>query len=317
MGIKRCYYGDCKSDIRYSTADHMKGVKFYTFPTPQRQPLKFEKWIECCGLKDVNPSYLKKFNCSTKNSLHVCSKHFEGNAPTKLKPDPIKLDGKVVIINDRRKVIRNANDVSEQSINDSKADTSTHITNCNVSKIQPSHTGIQHETTVIASEEARQSYGETLSISTTQALQHNRHSLVAQCDSELSSIGIVEIAQHESEYQSIEDKKMLISQDEINSTTDTIVTQQQRATKEHTHFYENLHEPSKTSFLECTSIKCESTIDDCDQASESSTIRIKYESELVTPPSLIPVTETPRVIHISYCVYFINEYNFGVNLVCF
>lgn len=46
---KRCSWGQCKSDTRYSHREHMKDVYFIPFPKPKRQEKRCLEWIAACG----------------------------------------------------------------------------------------------------------------------------------------------------------------------------------------------------------------------------------------------------------------------------
>lgn len=103
MVLQRCHYGNCKSDNRYKHKDYMKGITFHRVPNPQKQDIKWKKWIIACGIEDtsaVEPYYY------SRTPKYVCSKHFVGgNGPTKVHPNPVPLDGRVVKVNGFRQVV--------------------------------------------------------------------------------------------------------------------------------------------------------------------------------------------------------------------
>ena len=55
MGVKHCAWGTCTSDSRDKEKEHMRNVKFYSFPKPDLQNDSCEKtircrnWIKACG----------------------------------------------------------------------------------------------------------------------------------------------------------------------------------------------------------------------------------------------------------------------------
>ena len=49
MPTKRCSWGCCNSDSRYSDRDHMQGVKFFPFPKPWIDAESCRKWLRACG----------------------------------------------------------------------------------------------------------------------------------------------------------------------------------------------------------------------------------------------------------------------------
>ena len=80
---KRCAYGLCKSDSRYSHKDHMKGVFFIPFVKPLRHRAKCERWINACNRVNFSVDNINR-------NTYVCSLHFiGGKGPTKEHPDPI------------------------------------------------------------------------------------------------------------------------------------------------------------------------------------------------------------------------------------
>ena len=85
MGVKRCCWGECKSDNRHYHKPEMKGVTFLPFPKPKTQYEKCLRWIALCG------QHQSQFNVSKiKEWTYICLKHFVGGTgPTDLYPDPI------------------------------------------------------------------------------------------------------------------------------------------------------------------------------------------------------------------------------------
>lgn len=49
MPVKRCAWGQCNSDNRYSHKPHMENVKFHPFPKPWIDLERFSAWIKACG----------------------------------------------------------------------------------------------------------------------------------------------------------------------------------------------------------------------------------------------------------------------------
>ena len=49
MVTKRCSWGKCNSDNRYSQKPHMNGVTFFPFPKPSKDPDRCKAWIKACG----------------------------------------------------------------------------------------------------------------------------------------------------------------------------------------------------------------------------------------------------------------------------
>ncbi|KAI4892062.1 hypothetical protein NFI96_022369 [Prochilodus magdalenae] len=80
--VKRCVWGNCKSDTRYP--DRVVGVVFYPFPKPKTNLQKCQLWIRLCG----RPQQRLNTNTISKNT-YVCSKHFINGAPTDEFPDPL------------------------------------------------------------------------------------------------------------------------------------------------------------------------------------------------------------------------------------
>ncbi|GFN74771.1 hypothetical protein PoB_000127700 [Plakobranchus ocellatus] len=71
MVVKRCSWGHCKSDSRYSYKEHMQGVTFIAFPKPKRQLERCMEWIRLCNRPH------EKLNVNKIGKYHyVCSKHF-------------------------------------------------------------------------------------------------------------------------------------------------------------------------------------------------------------------------------------------------
>ena len=85
--VKKCCYGECKSDSRYyqKRPEMMEGVEFLPFPKPKTQHEKCLRWIKLCGRPH------SQFNVTKiKEWTYICTKHFVGGAgPTSLYPDPI------------------------------------------------------------------------------------------------------------------------------------------------------------------------------------------------------------------------------------
>ncbi|XP_077994995.1 uncharacterized protein LOC144448593 [Glandiceps talaboti] len=84
MVVKRCAYGECKSDSRYFNRDYMHGVNFVRFPKPKTQLEKCQRWIKACSRGDNFGIH------SIKPYTYICSLHFVGGkGPTDDHPDPI------------------------------------------------------------------------------------------------------------------------------------------------------------------------------------------------------------------------------------
>ncbi|GFN76782.1 hypothetical protein PoB_000328800 [Plakobranchus ocellatus] len=49
MPKKRCAWGTCNSDSRYSGEDYMDGVTFRPLPKPKTQLEKCREWIRLCN----------------------------------------------------------------------------------------------------------------------------------------------------------------------------------------------------------------------------------------------------------------------------
>ena len=55
MGVKHCAWGTCTSDSRDKEKEHMRNVKFYSFPKPDLQndfcekTIRCRNWIKACG----------------------------------------------------------------------------------------------------------------------------------------------------------------------------------------------------------------------------------------------------------------------------
>ncbi|CAL1531144.1 unnamed protein product, partial [Lymnaea stagnalis] len=82
MGV-HCAYGTCNSDSRYKDRPHMQGVKFYSFPNPQKDLEKCKRWVDACSREGF-------FVHSLSKHMFICSKHFVGGkGPTEKFPDPI------------------------------------------------------------------------------------------------------------------------------------------------------------------------------------------------------------------------------------
>ncbi|XP_066534477.1 uncharacterized protein si:dkey-20i10.7 isoform X2 [Hoplias malabaricus] len=80
--VKRCAWGDCKSDTRYP--NRVEGVVFYPFPKPKTNFQKCEQWIRLCG----RPQHRLNIHTISKNT-YVCSKHFVNGGPSDEYPDPL------------------------------------------------------------------------------------------------------------------------------------------------------------------------------------------------------------------------------------
>ena len=100
MGVKHCAWGTCTSDSRDKEKEHMRDVKFYSFPKPDLQndfcerTIRCRNWIKACGgphsqlnLQKIEPDY-KKY----RYYYVVCSKHFPDGKPTDQYPDPVPAD---------------------------------------------------------------------------------------------------------------------------------------------------------------------------------------------------------------------------------
>ena len=84
MGVKRCAYGECRSDSRYQHKDYMKDVLFIRFPKPKTQNEKCDKWIKACSRADDFGRH------RITQDTYVCSLHFVGgNGPSDSHPDPV------------------------------------------------------------------------------------------------------------------------------------------------------------------------------------------------------------------------------------
>ena len=80
---KHCACADCNSDSRYSHKEHMKGVRFVTFPHKKQNREKCRRWVDACYRADFTLEDVTKYR-------YICSKHFVGgHGPTAEHPDPI------------------------------------------------------------------------------------------------------------------------------------------------------------------------------------------------------------------------------------
>ncbi|XP_036429311.1 uncharacterized protein si:dkey-20i10.7 [Colossoma macropomum] len=80
--VKRCVWGNCRSDTRYP--NRVEGVSFYPFPKPKTNFQKCQLWIRLCG----RPQHRLNIDTISKNT-YVCSKHFVNGGPTEEFPDPL------------------------------------------------------------------------------------------------------------------------------------------------------------------------------------------------------------------------------------
>ena len=97
MGVKHCAWGTCTSDSRDKEKEHMKNVKFYSFPKPDLQDnlcdktVRCRNWIKACGRPHTQLN-LEKIDQDYKKYRYyyvVCSKHFPDGKPTEQYPDPV------------------------------------------------------------------------------------------------------------------------------------------------------------------------------------------------------------------------------------
>ena len=84
MGVKHCARGTCTSDSRDKEKEHMRDVKFNSFPKPDLQDnlnentVKCRNWIKACG-RPYSQLNLQKIDQDYQKYKHyyvVCSKHF-------------------------------------------------------------------------------------------------------------------------------------------------------------------------------------------------------------------------------------------------
>lgn len=85
--VKRCSYGDCKTDERYP--ERVINIKFYPFPKPCRNLQKCLKWLRLCGGPNRQLNMDKLRIHSKAKHIYVCSKHFVDGRPTPATPDPL------------------------------------------------------------------------------------------------------------------------------------------------------------------------------------------------------------------------------------
>ena len=68
MPTKRCAWGKCRSDSRYSHKSHMEGVNFFPFPKPWMNLDRCRSWLKAC----TRPN--EQMNLHMKGHHHyVCS----------------------------------------------------------------------------------------------------------------------------------------------------------------------------------------------------------------------------------------------------
>ena len=85
--VKRCAWGTCKSDTRYSEREYMKEVTFFPIPKPKTRLEECKIWVKACGRKNFTVDNV------TKHS-YICSKHFVENRPTEKYPHPVTAGSK-------------------------------------------------------------------------------------------------------------------------------------------------------------------------------------------------------------------------------
>ena len=100
MGVKHCAWGTCTSDSRDKEKEHMRNVKFYSFPKPDLQndfcekTIRCRNWIKACA-RPHSQLNLQKIEQDYKKYRYyyvVCSKHFPDGKPTDQYPDPVPAD---------------------------------------------------------------------------------------------------------------------------------------------------------------------------------------------------------------------------------
>ena len=100
MGVKHCAWGTCTSDSRDKEKEHMRNVKFHSFPKPDLQndfcekTIRCRNWIKACG-RPHSQLNLQKIEQDYKKYRYyyvVCSKHFPDGKPTDQYPDPVPVD---------------------------------------------------------------------------------------------------------------------------------------------------------------------------------------------------------------------------------
>ena len=80
---KHCCYGVCRSDSRYAGRADMRGVTFMSFPKPNFDREKCERWVRACKRENFGVSNVTKHT-------YICSLHFVGgNGPTESNPHPM------------------------------------------------------------------------------------------------------------------------------------------------------------------------------------------------------------------------------------
>ena len=100
MGVKHCAWGTCTSDSRDKEKEHMRNVKFYSFPKPDLQndfcekTIRCRNWIKARG-RPHSQLNLQKIEQDYKKYRYyyvICSKHFPDGKPTDQYPDPVPAD---------------------------------------------------------------------------------------------------------------------------------------------------------------------------------------------------------------------------------
>ncbi|KAL4217099.1 hypothetical protein ACF0H5_023554 [Mactra antiquata] len=85
--VKRCAYGVCNTDSRYS--DRItNGIYFVPFPKPKTNIEKCKRWLRLCGRPQDQLNLTILADHSKAKHIYVCSKHFIDGKPTLENPDP-------------------------------------------------------------------------------------------------------------------------------------------------------------------------------------------------------------------------------------
>ena len=81
--VKRCAWGTCKTDSRYSERLIKDGkvINFHPFPSEKKIKERRELWIRSCSRAD---------DFKRAKDSYICSLHFVGeNGPTDIDPNPV------------------------------------------------------------------------------------------------------------------------------------------------------------------------------------------------------------------------------------